>query len=126
MYSLSTGTGNYLAQRIWKSLGLQTRCLRPGNLGRAFTCCVSEPDYRLALETGREAVSLLESVNDTALMPTIGQELDFGVQPAASGTGRKPLPERYLSPDDEFGIAPGFSDEMQKIVGSKEPLFRLT
>lgn len=52
MYSLGSGVGAYLADHIRTKLGLQTRVLRPGNLARAMSFCVSPADRALALDCG--------------------------------------------------------------------------
>lgn len=54
MHSLGHGVGMFLAQNIRERLGLQTRVLRPGNLGRAMSCCVSPVDRDLAYRCGQE------------------------------------------------------------------------
>lgn len=53
MYSLGRGVGSFLADNVRAKLGLQARVLRPGNLARAMTCCVSPADRALALQCGQ-------------------------------------------------------------------------
>ena len=123
MYSLSTGTGNYLARRIWKETGLQARCLRPGNLGRASTCCVSEVDFDLALRVGREACSMFDQVATDARMLTVSQDLSLGWQPVRAGTGRTPLPTTFHDQIRGFGIADSFSSVTRHVIGKIAPVF---
>ena len=59
MYSLGRGVGSFLAENIREKLGLQTRVLRPGNLARAMTCCVSTADRALALQCGQMGAQTL-------------------------------------------------------------------
>ena len=122
MYSLSTGTGNYLAGLIRKKLGLQTRCLRPGSLGRALSCCVSEIDRELALRVGKAATPALEEDGDRVMMLTVARDLSIHTQPAKSGVGQAPVPEEFLDPVDRFGISPEFSQKVHKIIGPVEPI----
>lgn len=122
MYSLSTGTGNYLASLIWKRLGLQARCLRPGSLGRAFSCCISEPDHDLAWRVGQRAVSETANGAPEARMITVDAQLQLGTQPASAGTGRTGVPVSFLSNDDPFGISPSFADHAQIIIGATDPV----
>ncbi|SMX39541.1 6-phosphofructokinase [Octadecabacter ascidiaceicola] len=123
MYSLSTGTGNYLAQLIWKQLGLQARCLRPGSLGRALTSCVSEVDFELALRAGRATTDLFDRPEDGAKMLTIAQDLHLGWQPTKEGIGRTPLPKAFFDQDDEFAIGLNFATMARSIIGEVSPLF---
>lgn len=117
MYSLSQGTGNYLADQIWRRLGLQTRCLRPGNLARADSSCVSEFDYELAWNTGMAAVDLLTSGTGSADMLSIDANANFSIQALAAGTGQRCLPEHYLETDQPFTVSPIFADEANHVIG---------
>jgi 6-phosphofructokinase len=122
MYSLSLGTGNYLAQEIWSKLGLQTRCLRPGNLGRAMSFCVSEPDRQLALRTGREAVEALQQEDGNRDMITIDADLTFGMRPLEDCTGTRAVPEAFLS-DGPVGLTEAFRSYGRALIGSVDSLF---
>lgn len=124
MYSLSQGTGNYLTDLIWRRLGLQTRCLRPGNLGRASTSCVSEFDYKLAWNTGVAAVDLLNSGTGTADMLTIDATENFSNQSLEAGTGQKCLPDRYLETNQPFSVSPVFSNEARHVIGDVVALYQ--
>lgn len=123
MYSLSQGTGNYLADQIWHRLGLQTRCLRPGSLGRVDTSCVSEFDYELAWKTGVAAVDLLISGTGSADMLTIDATANISNQALAAGAGQRCLPERYLETDQPFTISPIFADDVQHVIGDVAAIF---
>jgi 6-phosphofructokinase len=116
MYSLSTGTGNYLAQKLWQTCGLQSRCLRPGNLGRALSFCVSEPDFRLAQAVGRASLPLLDEVEGIPLMLTVARDLSIGAQSAALGTAKKELPSCFLGSGTSFDISDDFKDLVLPII----------
>lgn len=121
MYSLSLGTGNYLADRVWNRLGLQTRCLRPGNLGRAMTACVAEPDRLLADRLGRYAVEALHGTGADGQIVTIDDRLAFGLRPLGHGTGTRGLPDAFIG--DDFGtIADAFSHYARPLIGDVAPL----
>lgn len=122
MYSLSLGTGNYLTQLIWKELGLQTRCLRPGNLGRAMSFCVSEPDRNLAQSVGRAAVERILGADFVQDMITIDADLEFGTLPLRECLGRAPMPDRFLS-TDPVGISAEFQAYGRAAIGDVRPLF---
>lgn len=122
MYSLSTGTGNYLAQKLWQEAGLQTRCLRPGNLGRALSFCVSGPDFRLAQAVGRAALPLIKQVSNAPLMLTVAQDLVIGAQAAALGTAKKRLPESFLGSEGCFDISDSFREHALSVIGKIRPL----
>lgn len=123
MYSLSQGTGNYLSDQIWRRLGLQTRCLRPGSMGRSATSCVSQFDYELAWNTGVAAVDLLNSGTGAADMLTIDSTASFSTQPLTSGTGQKCLPERFLKTDQPFSMSPTFATEARHVIGDVAALY---
>jgi len=121
MYSLSLGTGNYLADRVWHRLGLQARCLRPGNLGRATTACVAEPDRVLAGRLGRYAIEALQGTGADGQMVTIDDTLAFGLRPLSQGTGTRGLPDGFIG--DDFGtISEAFSLYARPLIGNVAPL----
>ena len=124
MYSLSLGTGNYLAHKIWSEFGLQSRCLRPGNLGRAMSFCVSEPDRRLARRTGQAAVNALINDKGNGQMVTIDSNLEFGLQSLRDCTGVRPLPAEFLLPGMD-GFQQAFHTYARPLIGDVEPLFSL-
>lgn len=123
MYSLSSGTGNYLCNLIWTQLGLQARCLRPGNLSRAMSFCVSEPDKRLALATGREAVSQVLDGKAAANMITVDKSLSLSIQHLKLAAGEKPLPDRYIDTSTVLGVHDSFKQFLIPLVGEIPPLF---
>lgn len=123
MYSLSQGTGNYLADQIWRRLGLQTRCLRPGSLGRADTSCVSEFDYQLAWNTGEAAVELITSGNGSADMLAIDAAGIFSSQALTAGTGQRCLPAHYLETDQPFTVSANFANEAHHVIGDVADIF---
>lgn len=122
MYSLSLGTGNYLAQEIWTKLGLQTRCLRPGNLGRAMTSCVSEPDRLLAVRTGYAAVAAMRSSSGARDMVTIDADLNFATQALKECIGARPVPDEFI-PVDPGGLNEAFRQYGRAVIGPVDPLF---
>ena len=121
MYSLSLGTGNYLADLIWRRLGLQTRCLRPGGLGRAMSSMVSTQDRNLANEVGREAVARLASGDAVEHIVTIKPAAGFGLAPLEACTGMRTLPERFMD-DTPTRMTGAFLDYARPLIGSVEPL----
>lgn len=121
MYSLSLGTGNYLADRIWSTLGLQSRCLRPGSLGRALSCCVSEPDRQLAEACGWHAIACL-AAGETDKMISVDENLVLGLTDLANAIEARPVPERFLAAGFD-GVNDVFVDYCRPIIGSVEPLF---
>lgn len=121
MYSLSLGTGNYLADRLWKELGLQSRCLRPGNLGRALSFCVSEPDRQLALDCGRQAITALVA-HETDKMITVDEHLKLGLAPLEGAMGTRRLPTRFLTADFK-GVNAAFEAYCRPIIGPVAPVF---
>lgn len=121
MYSLSLGTGNYLADLAWNRLGLQTRCLRPGNLGRALTACVAEPDRDLADRLGRYAVEALQGNGADGQIVTVDENLAFGLRPLRQSAGTRGLPDTFVG--SEFGtIADEFSHYARPLIGDVKPL----
>ena len=123
MYSLSTGTGNFLCNLIWKKLDLQSRCLRPGNLGRAASFCQSEPDRDLALSVGREAVSQILSGEAWHHMITIDEKLNFSTQLLKQAAGEKPLPAEFVDSNSPFHVSDSFKQFALPLAGEFQPLF---
>ena len=123
MYSLSSGTGNFLSNLIWTRLGLQARCLRPGNLGRAMSFCTSEPDRHLALATGREAVSKVLEGNGGAQMITVDQHLGLSTQHLKYAAGERSLPESFIDTGKVVSVNDSFKQFLQPLVGDIPPLF---
>lgn len=121
MYSLSLGTGNYLAHRIMNELKLQTRCLRPGNLGRALSFCVSEPDRDLARRVGKAAVAAVAGNDGAEQMITIDENLNFGRQPLGQCVGTRALPGEFLAADP-VQISKNFNAYARPFIGDVEHL----
>ena len=59
IHGLGNGPAMYLGQKVRAELGLQTRVLRPGVIGRALSACVSEVDRAEAYRVGEVAAKLL-------------------------------------------------------------------
>lgn len=123
MYSLSTGTGNFLCNLIWTQLNLQARCLRPGSLGRSISFCQSEPDRNLALAVGREAVSLVLSGGSREHMITINESLEFSTQHLKHSAGENPLPGKFMESTSPFQISDSFKQFALPLTGDIRPLF---
>lgn len=126
MYSLSLGTGNYLADQIWRKLGLQTRCLRPGNLGRASSATVSQPDRALAVSVGCAAVDAVCDSSSHAAMVTVEEDLSHArIDFRDLTTKSRGLPANFYdastySPTDDF-IA-----YARPLLGSVDPILTLS
>lgn len=123
MFSLSLGTGNYLANRIWKTLGLQSRCLRPGSLGRAMTSCVSNYDRDLAWNIGVASVDMLNANESVPQMISVDKSGEFGRQPLTAGIGQQPLPSGFLNTDQPFGVSEKFTEKYAHVIGEVTPIF---
>jgi 6-phosphofructokinase 1 len=123
MYSLSAGTGNYLAQRNWKELGLQTAVSGPAAPAAPSRLACPKVDFDLALRVGREACDLFDLSETGAKMLTVSQGLNLAWQPVMYGTGRTPIPKTYYDQDDEFGIGESFSTTMRHVIGHIAPIF---
>lgn len=123
MYSLSSGTGNYLADLIWTTLDLQTRCLRPGNLGRSMSFCQSSVDRQLAIDAGRYAATTVLADQANHHMIGIGEQLNFSSRPLQDAAGEKPLPACYIDQTVAFQIDDSFKNYVAPLVGSTDPLF---
>jgi 6-phosphofructokinase len=89
LVALTAGVGFYLSNLVRDKLGLQSRFLRPGLVGRTLGPCVSETDRKEAYEVGRMAVVHL-----------VGGESNFMVSlerlsddPYSFSTSRVPLRE---------------------------------
>ena len=110
MHSLSVGVGHFLADNIWKKLGLQTRVLRPGNLARAMTNCVSPADRDLALLCGRAGGQALLDGLGSRRAEYIAMDATGGFMPrclSALPEGNRTLDEGFfdgeaLGPTDAF------------------------
>jgi 6-phosphofructokinase 1 len=100
VHALGTGVAAYLADLLRQRLGLQTRFLRPGLIGRAFSACVSETDRQEALVVGRQAVKHL-AAGESGHMVTLARLSD---EPYRWTTGLAPLTDvanaEHLLPRD--------------------------
>lgn len=123
LYSLSSGTGNFLSNLIWTRLGLQARCLRPGNLGRSLSFCTSETDRTLAMAVGREAVTQILAEENAAHMIAINEELKLSAQHLKHAAGEKSLPDKYRDTQTPFTVHESFKQFVEPLVGEIQPLF---
>lgn len=123
MYSLSAGTGNFLSNLIWTQLGLQARCLRPGNLSRAVSFCQSLPDRDLARAAGREAVAQLMAGDKHEHMIGINENLEFSTLCLKNAVGEKPLARNFIDNETPFQIAESFRQFALPLIGEIPQLF---
>ena len=124
MYSLSTGTGNFLAAEIWQKLGMQTRCLRPSIIGRALIDVVSPIDRKMAKMVGQQAVVALRDQKSDVM---IG--IDKSLQPVllpfdACKQKERCLPNHFLTAKPPY-IAKDFKEYAKPLIGTVDPVARL-
>ena len=121
MWSLSTGVGNFLADRIWQQTGLQTRCLRPGNLGRAMSACVSAPDRALAMQVGQFAVEQMLEGKAAGQMVVVNAELSPGLAPLRAINRARAVPDEFIgSGPDRF--TPAYQRYLGPLIGPVDTL----
>jgi len=126
---LSNGVGAYLAGRVRERLGLQTRCLRPGLIGRSLSACVSDPDRMAARFVGQAAIFNLVT-HEKARRQMVAIGIDWGNFIANAPylglvhSREKLLPPNYIN---EAGNMPtqAFSDYALPLIGDVPPLVRL-
>jgi 6-phosphofructokinase 1 len=131
VHSLTTGVAAYLAEVTHEQLGLQTRFLRPGLIGRAMSACVSEVDRSEAWEVGVAAVSRL-AAGETGHMITLERvssdpyRCETGiVSVAAAANAEHLLPRTFMNPAGNM-VTDRFLDyAMPLIDGPPPPLARL-
>jgi 6-phosphofructokinase 1 len=87
VHALSTGVAAYLSDLVRERLGLQSRFLRPGLIGRALSACVSETDRSEATAVGQQAVVHMAS-GKSGQMVTLERLSD---EPYRWETGLAPL-----------------------------------
>jgi ATP-dependent phosphofructokinase / diphosphate-dependent phosphofructokinase len=121
MYSLSLGTGNYLADLIWRRLGLQSRCLRPGSLGRAMSAMVSEPDRVLASSVGKAAAFLAIARERSGTMVTVDGSGENGTRGFEESSGTRGLPREFLT-EGSMGISSSFVTYASPLIGVVDPV----
>lgn len=122
---LSNGVGAYLAGWVRERLGLQTRCLRPGLIGRSLSACVSELDRKAAAGAGRMAIVgfLHERINRFMVVLRERDAIQF--MPLAEIHSReKPLPRRFMN-DVGNMVTPEFYIFTLPLIGGLPPLVRL-
>jgi 6-phosphofructokinase 1 len=138
IYGLSSSPAFYLAGCVREQLGLQTRVLRPGVIGRSFSTCVSEVDRAEAFHVGEAAAKLLADgergvmVSIPSLNPSplrregLQNDAGFDVVPLAdvANADIKRLPREYM---DESGtmISAAFRDYALPLIGDVPPVVRL-
>ncbi len=130
VYALATGPAAYLARLVRERLGLQSRFLRPGLIGRALSACVSAVDRAEAERVGAAAARLLAD-GQTGLMATLNRVSDApyvcetGAVPLEQAAqGERFLPREYLDADGTM-ITPAFRRYAAPLVGDLPRLARL-
>jgi 6-phosphofructokinase 1 len=131
VHSLTMGVAAYLTDVVRERLDLQARFLRPGLIGRAMSCCVSETDRREALAVGRAAVRQL-AAGGSGCMVTLER---VGNKPYACETGLVPLaevanaerllPRRYMNEEGNLPTQSFRDYALPLIDGPLPPLARL-
>ncbi len=123
--TLGTGAASWLSNLVRTRLGLQSRFLRPGLIGRTMSGCVSEIDGSEAYTVGGAAVDLLVE-GETGLMVSIRRtsedpyesETDSVPMERAANAERL-LPDEYLTPEGTM-ITDAFRRYATPLIG--EPL----
>ncbi len=131
VHQLTTGVAAYLTDLVRDRLNLQSRFLRPGLIGRAFSACVSTTDRREALQAGREAVNQLMA-GRSGLMVSLERVFNkpyvcqCGAVPLADVAGvEKTLPREFMNRAGNM-VTPAFTDYALPLIdGPLPPLARL-
>jgi 6-phosphofructokinase 1 len=138
IHGLGNGPAMYLGQRVREQLGLQTRVLRPGVIGRALSACVSEVDRTEAYRVGEVAARLLASgisgmmVSIPSLNPSPlrreGLQNDAGFDIVAladvAGADIKRLTREYMDAAGTM-ISEAFREYGLPLIGDVSPVVRL-
>ena len=125
MYSLATGIGHYLGGKIHQQLGLQTRVLRPGNLGRAMTTSVSPVDRSFALRCGVFGANLVLDRIGRSSSEYLAVDEELEITPNALSDlpkGSAPLPEKYYDAE-RLDVTQSFKKFGRKICRRCAPSF---
>ncbi|MBI5670113.1 MAG: diphosphate--fructose-6-phosphate 1-phosphotransferase [Chloroflexi bacterium] len=138
VHGVNDGPGMVLARLVRERLGLQTRCFRPGNIGRSFSACVSEVDETEARRVGEcAATALADGHND--VMVALGRVMDERYR---GGSETRPykadihlvpllhiinkhkyLPREYINAEGTM-ITPAFVEYALPLIGDVPPVVR--
>jgi len=122
MYSLSPCTVNYLADPVWRTLGLQTRCLRPGNLGRASSATVSSIKRALAASVGRAAVdAACERLSSAAMVTVEENSSHASIDLSDLKTESRQLRAKFYDPST-YSPTNDFYVYARPLLGSIDPI----
>lgn len=139
VHGLTAGPGLYLARLARERLRLQTRFVRPGNIGRSFSACVSEVDRAEAWQVGECAANALAQ-GHSDVMVALGQvtdetcrggfqtrpyEPDIHLVPLSVVIGQeKRLPREYINEAGTM-ITPAFVAYALPLIGDVPSIARL-
>lgn len=123
-YSLTTGPAVYLARIAREQLGLQTRFLRPGLIGRSLSACVSPVDRAAAETVGRAAADALAAGMSGVMLGLAadGETSPVPLSEAASGIRR--LPREYMDASGSM-VTKEFRAYAGALIGDVTPALRL-
>jgi 6-phosphofructokinase 1 len=131
IHALTAGVAAYLTDVVRESLDLQARFLRPGLIGRAFSCCISETDRREALSVGRVAVAQL-AAGGSGHMVTLKRvsnapyACETGLAPLAEvANSEKLLPPAFVNEQGNMPTRAFWDYALPLIDGPLSPLARL-
>jgi len=131
VHALTTGVAAHLTELVRERLGLQSRFLRPGLIGRALSACTSETDRREARAVGRAAVAHL-AAGQTGLMVTLERtsnspyRCETGTVPLAEVVNaEKPLPRKFTNEAGSMSSSRFREYVLPLIDGPLPPLARL-
>jgi 6-phosphofructokinase 1 len=131
VHSLTLGVAAYLTDMVRGSLGLQARFLRPGLIGRALSCSVSETDRGEALAVGRAAIAQLVA-GRSGYMVTLKRvsnapyACETGLAPLAEvANAQKVLPRAFLIERGTMPTQAFWEYALPLIDGPLSPLARL-
>lgn len=130
IYGLSSSPAAYLAGQVREKLGLQTRVLRPGVIGRALSACVSEVDREEAFRTGAVVAHSFEN-GDRDKMVTISRDpLDtyscsIDLTPFRFISGRREDLRRSYMDATGTMISDAFRAYALPLIGDVPPIVRL-
>lgn len=131
LVALTAGVAFYLSNLVREKLGLQSRFLRPGLVGRTFSPCVSEIDRKEAYKVGRAAVANLVA-DETNYMVSLerlnGDPYSFdtrNVPLQEVANKEKLLPSEFINAEGNM-ITDSFKDYAIPLIdGPLPPIARL-
>lgn len=127
LVALSGGVASYLSALVVKELGLQSRFLRPGLIGRVFSACASDTDRQEAYLAGEAAVGRLLRDEADCMICLVRPEgeayrCEIGSVPLLEVANReKLLPLEYINEKGNM-ILDGYKDYAQPLIGGALPI----